>query len=106
MRYGLTFIGINEGSTSYPIQQIVSEGLVPLVFVSPEIALSATFNSQVYQQAAFKARLLSIVIDEAHCVSEWGGSFRPEYSRLGTLRGRGRTDVPLIAASATLSAHG
>ena len=44
-------------------------------------------------------------IDEAHCINIWGGSFRPDYSELGILRGRIPKNVPFLLASATLPEH-
>ena len=44
-------------------------------------------------------------IDEAHCINIWGGSFRPDYSELGILRGRIPKIVPFLLASATLPEH-
>jgi superfamily II DNA helicase RecQ len=46
-----------------------------------------------------------VIIDEAHCISLWGGSFRPDYAKLGLLRGRFPKHVPFIVASATLPDH-
>jgi superfamily II DNA helicase RecQ len=46
-----------------------------------------------------------VVIDEAHCISIWGGSFRTDYGKLGLLRGRIPKHVPFIVASATLPDH-
>ena len=46
-----------------------------------------------------------VIIDEAHCVSLWGGSFRLDYGQLGVLRGRLPKHVPIIVASATLPDH-
>jgi superfamily II DNA helicase RecQ len=47
-------------------------------------------------------RTCSFVIDEAHCVSQWGDNFWTEYSELGTLRAFVPSHVPFLATSATL----
>ena len=47
----------------------------------------------------------SLLIDEAHCINIWGGSFRTDYAGLGVLRGRFPQNVPLQIASATLPEH-
>ena len=50
-------------------------------------------------------RLRCIVVDEAHCISEWGGTFRSDYTKIGSLRGRVGRTVPFVVASATLPVH-
>jgi superfamily II DNA helicase RecQ len=59
----------------------------------------------VLSKPAFFTRLRAVGIDEAHCISLWGGSFRPDYARLGVLRGRFPKNVPFVIASATLPDH-
>ncbi|KAJ7309319.1 hypothetical protein DFH08DRAFT_626502, partial [Mycena albidolilacea] len=69
---------------------------------SPEIATSAAFRKSALSKPQFTSKLRCVGIDEAHCVSLWGGSFRPDYTNLGVLRGRIPSNVPFVAASATL----
>jgi ATP-dependent DNA helicase RecQ len=54
-----------------------------LVLVAPERLLSARF-----MELAARAQVASFAIDEAHCISQWGHDFRPEYRQLATLRDR------------------
>ncbi|MFN3202783.1 MAG: RecQ family ATP-dependent DNA helicase [Bradymonadia bacterium] len=76
-----------------------------IVYVSPELLLSEGFR-----EALCSWRLPSrIVIDEAHCVLDWGHTFRQDYLRLGKLRKwlsyHAGEDIPLVAFSATLTPH-
>jgi superfamily II DNA helicase RecQ len=67
--------------------------------------ISIEFRSEVISKQKFWGRLRVVVIDEAHCISLWGGSFRPDYGELGVLRGRFPKHIPFIVASATLPDH-
>lgn len=75
------------------------------VLVSPEIAISQEFGVSVLSKKTLQDQLRCFVVDEAHCVCEWGGSFRPDYTKIGALRGRIRKSVPFVVASATLPSH-
>ena len=75
------------------------------VVVSPEIAISSSFQKGVTSKEGFSSRLRALCIDEAHCMTLWGGTFRPDYGNLGILRGRFPKNVPIVVASATLPEH-
>ena len=47
-------------------------------------------------------RVLAVIIDEAHCISQWGGDFRPAYAELEKLRAFIPSSIPLLLTSATL----
>ncbi len=70
---------------------------VPLLYVSPErLGSLAPFLREI------EARPARLVVDEAHCVDEWGHDFRPSYRRLGWLRqGMGMPPVVALTGSAT-----
>lgn len=46
-------------------------------------------------------RVLAVIVDEAHCISQWGGDFRPAYAELEKLRAFIPTNIPLLLTSAT-----
>jgi len=72
---------------------------VKLVFVSPELLASANFVALL--DSLHKRGILSFVaVDEAHCVSSWGHSFRPAFLRLALIRER-YPQIPLLALTAT-----
>lgn len=77
----------------------VLSGDVKLLYVAPERLLSDNFL-QFLDTARSQIGLAGFAIDEAHCVSEWGHDFRPEYRQLSQLRHRYR-DVPVMALTAT-----
>ncbi|EDR04596.1 uncharacterized protein LACBIDRAFT_304222 [Laccaria bicolor S238N-H82] len=70
-----------------------------------EIVTSADFRTAVLSKDQFSSALRAVCVDEAHCISLWGGSFRPDYAGLGVLRGRFPKNVPFVVASATLPHH-
>ncbi len=77
------------------VHRALDEGALDLLYVAPERVLAPGFLERLAQR---KVALLAI--DEAHCVSQWGHDFRPEYAGLGVLRER-LPGVPLIALTAT-----
>ncbi len=74
-------------------------GEVKLVYVAPERLLSDRFLP-LLDRLQTQIGLNAFAIDEAHCVSEWGHDFRPEYRQLQFLRQRYPT-VPILALTAT-----
>jgi len=72
----------------------LAAGRLRLVYVAPERLASPAFRS-----ALVRARVARLVVDEAHCVSQWGHDFRPDYSRLGELKKE--LGVPAAAFTAT-----
>ncbi len=72
-------------------------GTVKLLFVAPE-----RFRSGRFVRALQRAQVSLFAVDEAHCVSQWGHDFRPDYLRLGeAARGCGRPPVLAVTATAT-----
>ncbi|KAF8174075.1 P-loop containing nucleoside triphosphate hydrolase protein [Pholiota molesta] len=103
--FGLKAIAINSengGCSPSTMAQIVA-GEWQIVLLSPELLTGRKFIDQVLRKPAFGPRCLSIFIDEAHCISHWGASFRKAYSSIGIVRAFLPRDVPIIAVTATLT---
>ncbi|USY18524.1 DEAD/DEAH box helicase [Nocardiopsis exhalans] len=77
----------------------VSQGLVDVLLVSPERLNNPEFRDRVLPELAAGAGL--VVIDEAHCVSDWGHDFRPDYRRIRSLLHDLPDGVPVLATTAT-----
>ncbi|MGH8599284.1 MAG: DNA helicase RecQ [Burkholderiales bacterium] len=82
-------------ATQQRVERELRAGELDLLYVAPERALTPRFLDLLAH-----AKLALFAIDEAHCVSQWGHDFRPEYRELGVLHER-FPDVPRIALTAT-----
>ncbi|HOO08824.1 MAG TPA: ATP-dependent DNA helicase RecQ, partial [Cyclobacteriaceae bacterium] len=70
-------------------------GDVKLLYVAPE-----SLNKEEYIEFLAKANVSFVAIDEAHCISEWGHDFRPEYRKIKTMIAQ-LGNMPVIALTAT-----
>jgi ATP-dependent DNA helicase RecQ len=70
-------------------------GAYKLLYAAPERIMLSGFAADLRRWG-----VSAVAVDEAHCISEWGHDFRPEYRQLGALR-RALPDVPFIAMTAT-----
>ena len=84
----------NDQAANLIIRRKCVEGNIKLLYVSPEKLLA----EQDYLFSHIRISLFAI--DEAHCISQWGHDFRPEYTQLGILREK-FPDTPIIALTAT-----
>jgi ATP-dependent DNA helicase RecQ len=81
------------------VHRRVKTGELDVLLVSPERLNNPDFRDNVLPALASDAGL--VVVDEAHCVSDWGHDFRPDYRRIRTLIAELGTDIPVLATTAT-----
>jgi ATP-dependent DNA helicase RecQ len=81
----------------------IAAGQVDVLLVSPERLNNPGFRDEVLPRLAEAAGL--VVVDEAHCISDWGHDFRPDYRRIRTLLEDLRPGVPVLATTATANAR-
>jgi len=94
---GIRAIAVHAGMNNHEVDIALNNaayGDYKFLYVSPERLITNLFQSYI---EALKVSY--IVVDEAHCISQWGYDFRPDYLRIGDLRKR--IDAPVIALTAT-----
>ena len=97
-KLGIKAVAINSGMHFIEIEATYSNCLnsdVKFLYVSPE-----RLENDTFQQVVSKMKINFIVIDEAHCISQWGYDFRPPYLRIAEIRNIVK-EAPFLALTAT-----
>jgi len=104
-RAGIRAVTMNSANVTQwdEIQAQVAAGEVDVLLVSPERLNNPVFRDEVLPHLAASAAL--VVIDEAHCISDWGHDFRPDYRRIRTLLAGLPPRTPVLATTATANAR-
>lgn len=89
--------GLDKDTRAERLKQIES-GRLQILFVTPE-----RFRKTEFREVLASTSIRLLAVDEAHCISQWGHDFRPDYSRLGEFREfLGRPPTVALTATATL----
>jgi ATP-dependent DNA helicase RecQ len=100
-RAGIRAATINSANVDdwRAIEADIAADQVDVLLISPERLNNPRFRAEVLPQLAASVGLL--VIDEAHCISDWGHDFRPDYRRIADVLAGLAPGVPVLAATAT-----
>ncbi|MEQ3538437.1 RecQ family ATP-dependent DNA helicase [Pseudonocardia tropica] len=101
IRSGIVAVTVNSANAAEwdAVYADIANGDVDVLLVSPERLNNPDFRDRVLPELAANAGML--VVDEAHCVSDWGHDFRPDYRRLRTLIAELPSGIPVLATTAT-----
>jgi ATP-dependent DNA helicase RecQ len=100
-RLGLVAETINSTNTERwaEVQEALEADQIDVLLLSPQRLGNASFRSEVLPVAARHSGLL--VVDEAHCISDWGHDFVPDYRRIARVLDHLPQDVPVLCCTAT-----
>jgi ATP-dependent DNA helicase RecQ len=100
-RAGIRAVTINSANMTEwdEVHASIARGEVDVLLCSPERLNNPGFRDEVLPRLAADAGL--VVIDEAHCISDWGHDFRPDYRRIRTLLADLPPGIPVLATTAT-----
>ena len=100
-RAGVVAETINSGNMTEweAVHARVADGSIDVLLISPERLNNPDFRDNVLPHLAADAGM--VVVDEAHCVSDWGHDFRPDYRRIRTLLTELPAGTPVLATTAT-----
>ena len=104
-RAGVRAVAINS-TNAHEWRDVIAQldaDEVDVLLVSPERLNNPSFRDEQLPQLVPRIGLL--VVDEAHCISDWGHDFRPDYRRLRDLIGRMPEGVPVLATTATANSR-
>lgn len=100
-RMGVTAVTINSNNTEQweKVESAIEADEVDILIISPERLANERFISRVLSEVA--GRISSLVVDEAHCISDWGHDFRPDYRRLERIIKTLPKNLRVLATTAT-----
>ena len=96
-------LAIHSGMTAEEIDNALENAIFgdyKFLYISPE-----RISTRIFQAKVTRLNLSMVVIDEAHCISQWGYDFRPSYLKIASLRDFVDQKVPFLALTASATPH-
>ncbi|KAI0350269.1 P-loop containing nucleoside triphosphate hydrolase protein [Trametes cingulata] len=100
---GISARAVNGDTWDKSLATALLDGAVQAAFTSPEMFLKHPESREVFSKLGSKDSVLGLIVDEAHCISQWGGDFRPVYGELSSLRATVPMGTPVGCFSATMT---
>ncbi|XP_068647956.1 ATP-dependent DNA helicase Q-like 1 isoform X2 [Aristolochia californica] len=109
LKFGIPATFLNSQQSATQVSAVIcelrkSKPSCKLLYVTPERIAGNLSFMEILKSLYQKEQLARFVIDEAHCVSQWGHDFRPDYRGLGCLK-QNFPRVPIMALTATATQH-
>ncbi|KIL55563.1 hypothetical protein M378DRAFT_134069 [Amanita muscaria Koide BX008] len=95
-------VAVNGDTWSLSLSKALDEHQYQAILTSPEMCLKHPQFRKWLLSKENTDKIMAVIIDEAHCISQWGGDFRPSYAQLEKLRSFMPPNIPVLLTSATL----
>ncbi|KAH6877038.1 P-loop containing nucleoside triphosphate hydrolase protein [Coprinopsis sp. MPI-PUGE-AT-0042] len=100
---GISAVAVNGDTWSPELAKALERGAHQVILTSPEMCIKHSEFQSFLTSTTSSKEIMMVVVDEAHCISQWGGDFRKEYSELVKLRAFFPPSTPFLITSATLT---
>ncbi|KAI0087264.1 P-loop containing nucleoside triphosphate hydrolase protein, partial [Irpex rosettiformis] len=101
-KYGITAAAVNGETYSDTLHERLAKGDIRAIITSPEMMFKHAQFSKFFRDALWMKKILGVVIDEAHCVLEWGKEFRRDFDSVDNTRAY-MASKPFFFCTATLT---
>ncbi|EGO01136.1 hypothetical protein SERLA73DRAFT_26290, partial [Serpula lacrymans var. lacrymans S7.3] len=100
---GIQSVAVNGDTYNQDLHKELEDLKYQILLASPELTIENPQFNALLCSPAFQKCVLGYIVDEAHCISQWGGDFRPVYVKFNRLRSFVPLGTPIYAMSATMS---
>ncbi|KAI0350066.1 P-loop containing nucleoside triphosphate hydrolase protein [Trametes cingulata] len=100
----ITAAAVNGDTLTPELREDIARGKYSVLVVGPKLLVEQQSPLRpLLSDGKFTKKVLALIVDEAHCITHWGSGFRPEYSRLDTIRALLTINTAICAFSATMN---